>query len=59
MPRRQNRGMFLCACELARPFIAAAGKQLPYVVPGTVQIRSARFFGITRPIAGPVVSLCG
>src|ERR1035437_4069486 len=38
MPRRQNRGLFLCACEFARPASVAARTQLSGVVSDTFQV---------------------
>ena len=38
MPRRQNRGIFLCACEFARPSIVAATSQLSGAVSDTFQV---------------------
>jgi len=33
MPRRQNRGMFLCACELARPLLQPPGSNFRTLCP--------------------------
>jgi hypothetical protein len=38
MPRRQNRGIFLCVCEFARPSIVAATSQLSGAVSDTFQV---------------------